>query len=170
MSDSDSQITLTAVDFHGNEFDVPIEKLFWRPSAYAIIIRDNKVLLTHQAESYNLPGGGMEFGESPEECAVREVFEETGLKVESPKLIACKSNIFKAMRADDVEEFLQSILLFYACDFAGGELSLSGIDEHEKTWTFQLPEWIPIEKLDEIKRGSSYEWRDVVRTANKLNQ
>lgn len=169
MADHTKSQTLTAVDFHGNEYEVPVEKLFWRPSTYAVVIRDGKVLLTHQAGSYNLPGGGIEFGEQPEESVVREVYEETGLKVINPQLITCKSNIFKALRADDVEEFMQSILLFYICKFAGGKLSIDGIDEHERTWT-KMPEWIPIEKLDEIKRGSSYEWRDVVRKAAKLNK
>lgn len=106
----------------------------------------------------------MEFGEMPEDAVVREVAEETGINVANPRLLCCKSNIFKSLRADDVVEFIQSILLFYACDYAGGEFSLDSLDEHEQTWT-EMPEWVPIAKLDTLKRGSSYEWRDVVRQA-----
>lgn len=35
---------------------------------------------------WNAPGGKMDPGETPEECAVREVFEETGLSVIDPKM------------------------------------------------------------------------------------
>ncbi len=169
MSDSVSPKTLTAVDFHGNKFEVPVEKLRWRAGVYAVVTRDNKLLLTNQAGTYNLPGGGMEFGEMPEEAVIRETFEETGIRVKNARLIGCKSNIFKGMRADDIEDFFQSIILFYTCDFESGKLSIDGIDDHEQTWT-EMPEWIPIEKLDAIKRGSSYEWRDVVRKAVEMNQ
>jgi ADP-ribose pyrophosphatase YjhB (NUDIX family) len=155
------QKLLTCVDFYGREYRVPADKLRWRPSVYAVVVHDGKILLTRQGGSYHLPGGGMEFGEMPEAALVRETFEETGIKVASPRLIACKSNLFKGLRADDIEDFFQSILLFYTCDYESGELTVSGLDDHEQTWT-EMPEWVPLEKFDTLKLGSSYEWSDVV--------
>lgn len=35
---------------------------------------------------WNAPGGKIEPGETPEECVVREVFEETALAVENPRM------------------------------------------------------------------------------------
>ena len=63
----------------------------------AIIMRDGQVLLgrrkgAHGAGTYAWCGGHLEFGETLEACAVREVREETGLVVASLKLL-CVSNI-----------------------------------------------------------------------------
>ena len=52
-----------------------------RPGAYAILIRRGAVLLTHQAmpePEFQLPGGGIDPGETPMQALHREVFEETG--------------------------------------------------------------------------------------------
>jgi 8-oxo-dGTP diphosphatase len=51
-----------------------------------IIIRDGKILLgkrlnAHGAGSWCCPGGHLEYGESFEACARREVREETGLEI-----------------------------------------------------------------------------------------
>ncbi len=57
-----------------------------RVAAYAILKQDEKILLCrisaavpHSVGKWTLPGGGIEFGESPEQAMVREVYEETGL-------------------------------------------------------------------------------------------
>ena len=49
-----------------------------------MLVRDGQVLLTHQAEpvpEFQLPGGGVDAGESPVPALHREVFEETGWRV-----------------------------------------------------------------------------------------
>lgn len=55
-----------------------------RPGAYAILAREGRLLLTHQAEpvpELQLPGGGLDPGESPLAALHREIFEETGWSV-----------------------------------------------------------------------------------------
>lgn len=52
-----------------------------RPGAYAVLIRNHKVLLTHQSgptPEFQLPGGGIDPGESPIPALHREILEETG--------------------------------------------------------------------------------------------
>jgi 8-oxo-dGTP diphosphatase len=53
----------------------------------AAIFRDDKVLLVRRARApsmgvYSLPGGKVEFGETLHAAVLREVDEETGLKIE----------------------------------------------------------------------------------------
>ncbi|WP_343503085.1 NUDIX hydrolase [Alloyangia pacifica] len=59
-----------------------------RPGAYAILPRNGAVLVTHQVDpwpEYQLPGGGIDAGESPIAALHREVFEETGWKIAQPR-------------------------------------------------------------------------------------
>ncbi len=59
-----------------------------RVAAYAVIVRGDQILLSRispeisEVEKWTLPGGGIDFGEHPEEAIVREVYEETGLRCE----------------------------------------------------------------------------------------
>lgn len=58
-----------------------------RVATRAIIIKDDKILLGYEAkpDQYIIPGGGLEKGETLDECVVREVKEETGLIIEPIK-------------------------------------------------------------------------------------
>ena len=48
---------------------------------------DGIVLLHNERDEWELPGGRLEIGESPEECVAREILEETGLEVTVHALI-----------------------------------------------------------------------------------
>lgn len=59
-----------------------------RPGAYAILLRGDSVLLTHQAQptpEFQLPGGGIDPGEGAVAALHREVFEETGWRIAPPR-------------------------------------------------------------------------------------
>ena len=60
------------------------QKYRQRTGAYAVLWRAGQVLLTHQSEplpEYQLPGGGVDAGESSLAALHREVFEETGWRI-----------------------------------------------------------------------------------------
>lgn len=66
----------------------PRRKYMIRPGAYAILPRGRSLLLTFQSEpepEFQIPGGGIDHGESPIQALHREVFEETGWKIATPR-------------------------------------------------------------------------------------
>ena len=62
-----------------------------RPGVYAVLLRGDDLLLTHQSEpvpEFQLPGGGIDPGEQPIAALHREVFEETGWSIGPPRFLA----------------------------------------------------------------------------------
>lgn len=63
------------------------------PASSAILQRDGRLLLIRRkhppaADLYAFPGGRAEAGETPEETALREFQEETGISARNPRLFA----------------------------------------------------------------------------------
>lgn len=72
---------------------------FPRVGVGVVVIHGKKILLgkrknSHGEGEWAFPGGHLEFGESVQECAKRELLEETGLVALSCKLGGWSSNIF----------------------------------------------------------------------------
>ncbi len=64
-----------------------------------IVIKDNKVLLgkrknVHGDGSWSFPGGHLEFNEGIEDCARREVMEETGIRIRDLRAGPFTNDIF----------------------------------------------------------------------------
>ena len=72
-----------------------LEKTNWSQSVGGVCLRDGKVLLARHTYGagkgmFIIPGGYVDFGETPEETLVREYQEETGITVKAGKLIAMR--------------------------------------------------------------------------------
>lgn len=66
-----------------------------------LITREDQVLLirrkgSHGEGTWSTPGGHLEFGETPEHCAVREVREEVGVAVGQIRFVAATNDVFQA--------------------------------------------------------------------------
>jgi len=162
---SDGSQPVKSIDIHGNEYNVPVDQLAWRPTAYAIVVHEGAILLTKQYGAFHLPGGGVELGEMPSDAVMREVREETGLAITNPRPVYAASNFFSYAELNTGELIhIQSLPLYYVCDFVGGEFSIEGFDEYEKL-AGEMPEWIPLDSLDSIRAGGTTDWRSVVAKA-----
>ena len=110
------------------------------------IKHDGSTLMVHRTkkandiheDKWNGLGGKFEPGETPEECVVREVYEESGLSIHQPKL--CGLIMFPNFRGDD----------WYVFVFTANEFSGERIDSPEG----QL-EWIKDEELLGLNRWES---------------
>jgi mutator protein MutT len=100
------------------------------PAVGVILEKNNRIVLVRrryepQAGLWTLPAGFMEYGESPEQTAVREVREETGLTVEV-------SSLHGAYRGGS-ESGARVLLLVYLAQIRAGRLR-AGDDASEVGW------------------------------------
>jgi ADP-ribose pyrophosphatase YjhB (NUDIX family) len=114
-------------------------------------MRDGEVLLHRRTKAPNLglwvaPGGKMEPGESPAECAIREMREESGITIEAPVLRAVMTEI--SPRPD----YQWLTFIFVATRFSGRLAPADGIGEFR--WV-RVPEVfaLPIPATDQIFFG-----------------
>ena len=107
--------------------------------AAAVIFDDeNRLMLvksTYQRiNPWGLPGGSLEYGETPEEAVVREVWEETSLKVDIEELYFVKSWI------------PDRIGIYYLCSIADGKFQPSDeVSEHGYFSLNDLPDVRPLD-------------------------
>ena len=163
-----TQQTVTSLDIFGDEYEVPITELTWRPSAYGIVIDNDRVLLVKVGNGYHMPGGGIDLGEMPEAAVIREVKEESGIEVANTQLIASLSTFFTMSHRikKDGKAHVQALHLYYACDMISGELSTDHMMQDEKRYGL-TPEWVPLKHLDNLVVGSTVDWRSIVKQALK---
>jgi ADP-ribose pyrophosphatase YjhB (NUDIX family) len=121
------------------------------------IFRDDKVLLVRRARSpgkgfYSLPGGRVEFGETLQTALLREVDEETGLRIEILGLAGWREVL---PAADGGGHY---VILSFAARWTAREPALN--DEHDDF------KWLAPEQLGDLKVTGGL--REVIAAARKL--
>jgi protein-S-isoprenylcysteine O-methyltransferase Ste14/ADP-ribose pyrophosphatase YjhB (NUDIX family) len=103
-------------------------------------LRDEQVLMLRRTTEPNrglwvAPGGKLDHGESPAECAVREMYEETGLRVQQPVLRGVMTET--SPRAD----YQWLTFIFVAWDIEGTFTPAPGIGEFR---------WVPVDEVTKL--------------------
>ena len=118
-----------------------------REGCRAVIVQDGKILLTHELNSgwWLMPGGGMEEGETPEDCVVREVEEETGYIVRPLRRFLFMCEYYEEYRYSGY---------FFICEVTGmGQMKLTDAEKRRGV----QPEWIPLQDaVDLFSKHESY--------------
>lgn len=144
--------------FFGKVKPIPKEKMEFRPAAYAILIKDKKILLIRMKRTgkYFFPGGGIEKGEKLEDGLRREVMEETGLEIEIGKLFHFHESFFYY---DPLDEAYHCLSFVYICT----PKSLDIIsDDKVNDYEAEMPRWIEIDKLKK-EDFQSWGWEVIER-------
>ena len=102
------------------------------------VIKDNKVLLgkrknSHGEGAWCFTGGHLEFGESWEDCAIRETMEETGIKIKNIRFGTATNDFFE-------KENKHYVTIFMVSDYDEGELKIMEPDKCEKWDWFEWEE------------------------------
>lgn len=117
IADATADVTADVINcqsIYGNCKLVPKEKLIFRPSVYAIIVNDGRILLVTNHSSGKLfpPGGGVELGERIEDALKREVKEETGIEIEIEQFRFFREGFFYY---DPSDTAYHTLSFFFTC-------------------------------------------------------
>lgn len=109
------------------------------------IIRDasGRILLQQQHDdSWSLPAGAIEPGESPSTAIVREVLEETGLHVRAQAIVAVLGGASCRVRYPNGDE-VEYVVTIFECEIIAGAL-LASNDETKTLAYFRLADMPPL--------------------------
>ena len=114
--------------------------------AYGILIRDGEVLLVRSSSPlinpplWWLPGGGIDFAESPQETLLREFREETGLSIKDPVLLDVASDVRRRPNGDRIH----TVRVLYTVSLNGGNL------RDEVVGTTDAAQWFAVSHLNDV--------------------
>ena len=116
-----------------------IEKTYM--GVYGIIIKDGKIILIKKARGgytgkLDLPGGGIEYKESPTETLKREIMEEVGIDIDDYNLLDVVSTNIKWKMDIDTYEDLHHIGVLYLVMVSDYNLKkeADGLDSNGADW------------------------------------
>lgn len=173
------QLQLLAAEMMSHYCDTEtavIHKLFTQQTGYATpkvgvraaVFRENgnepEILMvkeTYGDSLWTVPGGYADVGDTPSEAVVREVWEETGYKVQPVKLTA----VYDIDKQGQPERPFSLYRLFFLCEIIGGQ-PIEGNVEIEAVGFFHLQELPPLSlariTLSQIARQfEHYQWRNL---------
>lgn len=90
-------------------------------SAIVVMNNENELLLQLRSDTndWGVPGGGMEIGDSFEETAIKELFEETGLNAGNLELLGVVSGKDLYFKFPNGDEIYNATVIYKALDVKG---------------------------------------------------
>ncbi len=103
------------------------------------MVRGDEILLirrrgSHGHGTWSSPGGHLDFGETPVDCAVRETREETGITVRNPRFAGITNDLF----ADEGRHY---VTLWVVAEYESGAAIVGDPDEMDAV------QWCPADRL-----------------------
>ncbi|MGB8467853.1 MAG: NUDIX domain-containing protein [Candidatus Babeliales bacterium] len=116
----------------------PVQKPIARVGVGVFVIHNEKLLLAkrinaHGEGTWSPAGGHLEFGETIEQCATRELYEETGMIAHKIRSIGWVNNVF-------IQEQKQYITFFTLVEEYSGEPVVKEPHKNEQWQWFALNE------------------------------
>src|SRR3569833_3137650 len=110
----------------------------------AVVVDAGRVLLVQRGREplkgkWSLPGGMLEIGESLHEGVIREVEEETGLRVEPIELVELLDRIIREQSPEGERVRYHYVIADYLCRVVGGTLKAAS-DAEAVRWV-ERTEW-----------------------------
>jgi 8-oxo-dGTP diphosphatase len=137
--------------------DLPPERRVTRVAAYALCVEHRRILLCRIAPGYwsgvgewTLPGGGLDFGESPLDGAIRELAEVTGLAGEIVDLADVLSWTGRWTHPrDGIDEAYHGLQIVYRVRVLGGQLraEVDGSTDQAAWFTGDEADRLPLVEL-----------------------
>lgn len=128
-----------------HEHDRPLHSV----AMVGVVFHNDLVLVTQRADNgrWETPAGVLERDETFEDCAAREVLEETGVTVRPLHITGVYKNLVHPLRP---------VSIGWLCEFIDGEPRTS-----EET---RAVEWMPIERAREVMAPAHFARIDDART------
>lgn len=109
-------------------------KQFKHLGAYGLIIEDDKIVLIKKvggpySGKLDLPGGTIEWAETPEEALIRELNEEVGIEVINYELFDANSIVFEWIHKGELERGHHLGIFYKILDYKNELLENINIDE-----------------------------------------
>ncbi|MEO1644505.1 MAG: NUDIX domain-containing protein [Chloroflexota bacterium] len=128
-------------DIQGNPATLDTDRLRWRPGAYALVIRDDQILVLDNllTKQYDLPGGGIDIWEPIETALQRELMEECHITADIGNMIYMDEQFFLTPSGNH----WHTLRFYYRATMTGGTLQSTTIEEE-----FSVnPHWVAIDSL-----------------------
>jgi mutator protein MutT len=129
---------LKSVEHHPDQTSTPTK---FPVSVKAVVVYERRVvLLKNERDEWELPGGKLELGENPENCVVREVEEELGIRVAVSRIL--DSWQYHIREGRDI------VIVTYACLCTSSNVTKS--PEHKEA------RWFPLEAVPGLRMPDGY--------------